>query len=306
MSLDQNLDNKSVEDGELDAISSFDDFLKELEEAEKNLHITATDAVVEIDGSFDDSPSAEFDVQETAEEFAAEEFAFETFAPVESRPMSSPKSSSPSPAPAMSAATKQQISDLHVKISMLEEERDELRKMAQRRQNDFENFRKRTERERSETFENILAKLSSKMLPVLDNLSRALDSAKTFSPEKTPEFEQFAQGILLVNQQLTDVLSEMGLQRVPSVGNPFDPYFHEAVATIETDETEPGMVMEELLPGFKIGKQVVRAAMVRVSVPLPGAAATAPSAAATAAAADDEILSLEAPASESDNTDVNE
>lgn len=265
MNLDQNLNNQSVEDGDVDAMASFDDFLKELEEAEKSLHITAVDTVVEIEESFDDSPSASPELQAAVEEFAAsEEFALETFAPVESR-----SASAPAAAPAMSAATKQQISDLHVKISMLEEERDELRKTAQRRQNDFENFRKRTERERSETFENILAKLSSKMLPVLDNLSRALDSAKTFSSEKNAELEQFTQGIMLVNQQLTDVLSEMGLQRIPCGGHTFDPYFHEAVATVETADYEPGTVVEELLAGFKIGKQVVRAAMVKVSVALP-------------------------------------
>lgn len=270
MNLDPNVKNNSVEDGELEAVASFDDFLKELEAAEKSLHITASDAVVEIDESFDDSPAADIEIQT-----AAEEFALETFAPVaESRSVSLPKSSS-APAPAMSAATKQQISDLHVKISMLEEERDELRKTAQRRQNDFENFRKRTERERTETFENILAKLSSKMLPVLDNLSRALDSAKNFSSEKNVEFEQFTQGIMLVNQQLTDVLSEMGLQRIPCAGNPFDPHFHEAVATVETADHEPGTVVEELLAGFKIGKQVVRAAMVKVSVALPVQAAAA-------------------------------
>jgi molecular chaperone GrpE len=261
MSLERNLKDKSVEEGELDAIASFDDFLKELEEAEKSLHITAVDSVVEVEGSFDDSPSGEFDIQAAAEEFALETFA----APEQVSALASEKS-------------KQELHDLHVKISVLEEERGELRQMLQRRQTDFDNFRKRTERERSETFENILSKLSSKMLPVLDNLSRALESAKRYSGESAAEFDRFTEGILLVNQQLTDVLFEMGVQPIACVGSPFDPHFHEAVATVESSEAEPGTVIEEMMTGYKIGKQVVRPAMVKVSVAVsaPTAAAVTP------------------------------
>jgi molecular chaperone GrpE len=256
----ENLNDKSFEEIELEAVSSFDDFLKELEEAEKNLHITATDTVVEVEDSFDDSPSADYEVQA-----AAEEFALETFAAAEG-PGASLRDKS---------QTANEINDLRVKISTLEEERGELRQALVRRQTDFDNFRKRTERERSETFENILSKLSSKMLPVLDNLSRALESSRQLSSEKVPEFEHFVQGILLVNQQLTDVLEEMGVQPILSVGHQFDPHFHEAVATVENAGEEPGTVVEEMLTGYTIGKQVIRPAMVKVSV--------APSVAAPAA-----------------------
>jgi molecular chaperone GrpE len=247
MSLEQDLNDNSLEEIELEAVASFDDFLKELEEAEKNLHITATDTVVEVEDSFDDSPSADYEIQA-----AAEEFALETFASPEGQVVSARDRS-------------HEIHDLKMKVSTLEEERGELRQTLLRRQTDFDNFRKRTERERSETFENILSKLSSKMLPVLDNLSRALESSKQFSSEKAPEFEQLVQGILLVNQQLTDVLFEMGVQPIASVGLAFDPHFHEAVATVEAD-AEPGTVVEQVLTGYKIGKQVVRPAMVKVSV----------------------------------------
>ena len=246
MSLEQNLKDESA-----NGVESFDDFLKELEEAEKNLSISE-DLVVEVEDSFDDSQSSDFDVQA-----AAEEFVLETFSAPESRSASARERSS---------SSKHELQQLQIKISGLKEERDDLHKLLLRRQNDFDNFRKRTERERSETFENILGKLSSQMLPVLDNLSRALESADQVAAKKSKPFEQLIEGILLVNQQLADVLGEMGVQPIASVGQPFDPHFHEAVATVENGEKEPGTVIEEVLTGFKIGKKVIRPAMVKVSV----------------------------------------
>jgi molecular chaperone GrpE len=253
MSLEQNTKDKSVNEVEveLETPTSFDDFLKELEEAEKSLHITATDTVLEVEESFDDSPAVDFEIQP-----AGEEFVLETFAAAEDQGGSAGNIPS----------SKHEMHELRVKISGLQEERGELRQALQRRQTDFDNFRKRTERERGETFENILAKLSSQMLPVLDNLSRALGSADQVPTEKSKEFEKFIEGILLVNQQLTDVLLEMGIHPIASVGQPFDPHFHEAVATAPDGEKEPGTVIEEILTGYKIGQKVIRPAMVKVSV----------------------------------------
>ncbi len=151
MSLEQNLKDESA-----NGLESFDDFLKELEEAEKNLSIS-DDLVVEFEDSFDDTQSSEA-------QSATEEFALETFAAPE------PKS-----IPANDRAAAQELQKLQLKVSSLEEERGDLRTLLQRRQNDFDSFRKRTERERSETFENILGKLSAQMLPVVDNLGRALE-----------------------------------------------------------------------------------------------------------------------------------
>jgi molecular chaperone GrpE len=242
MSLEQNLKDESA-----GGLESFDDFLKELEEAEKNLSIS-DDLVVEFEDSFDDTQSSEIPN-------SAEEFTLETFAAPE------PKSHTANDR----AASAQELQKLQLKVSSLEEERGDLRTLLQRRQNDFDSFRKRTERERSETFENILGKLSAQMLPVVDNLGRALGSAEQVA-QKSKEFELFIEGILLVNQQLIEVLVEMGIQPIAPVGQPFDPHFHEAVATAEDSEKEPGTVIEEILTGYKIGKKVIRPAMVRVSV----------------------------------------
>jgi hypothetical protein len=160
MSLEPEIQDSSLKDIELEAVSAFDDFLKELEEAEKNLHITATDMVVEIETSFDDDGEA---VGLTVEQSVKTDFSlepFETFAAPAPPPVV-PLPSAPPP------SSNQAVHELRMKIATLEEERAELRQAMLRRQTDFDNFRKRTERERSETFENILAKLSSQMLPVL-------------------------------------------------------------------------------------------------------------------------------------------
>jgi molecular chaperone GrpE len=250
MNLEPNLKDDPANEASL---SSFDDFLKELEEAEKSLSISG-DMEIEVEDSFDDTQSSNFDMQAVSEDFALETFA----PPAEPRPASAANGGD--------VASRQELQKLHIKVSTLEEEREELKKMVQRRQNDFDNFRKRTERERSETFENILAKLSAQMLPVVDNLSRALESAEQVSIAKSKEFQHFIEGILLVNQQVTDVLIEMGIQPINAVGQPFDPHYHEAVATAIDSEKEPGTVVEEILTGYKIGKKVIRPVMVKVSV----------------------------------------
>lgn len=246
MSLERNLKDKPVNEVELEAPTAFDDFLKELEEAEKGLHIDAGDTVLEVEESFDDSPEVDFAIPPPDDDFDLETFA--------------------SPEPHSDLTHGHEVNQLRIKITGLEEERGELRQALLRRQTDFDNFRKRIERERGETFENILAELSAEMLPVVDNLSRALESAEQVSAKKSKEFERFIEGILLVNQQLTEVLAEMGIQPVTSVGHPFDPHFHEAVATVENGEKEPGTVLEEILTGYKIGQKVIRPAMVKVSV----------------------------------------
>ena len=138
-----------------------------------------------------------------------------------------------------------------------------------RRQLDFDNYKKRVERDRSETFTGQISNLVKQMLPVLDNLNRALDFAAQHSEGRSQDFHQFFEGIFLVNQQLNEVLAEMGVQQVVSTGEPFDPHVHEAVATEISAEVPPNTVTGELLRGYRIGDRVIRAAMVKVSTAAP-------------------------------------
>ena len=233
--------------------NSIEEFFKELEAKEKALHISP-EMVIEIDeNDFND---------EEIPEFLHQDFS----APTSVSPKIVP-SNDFSPNTDLISKMENKISTLENQISKMEVERTELFENARRRTSDFDNFKKRTERERSETFRNQLGNLAGQMLPVLDNLERALNAATNLQKEKAQEFQQFYEGIVLVNQQLNEILAEMGIEPIASVGEPFDPHFHEAVATVETDEFLPHTIAEELLRGYRIGDKVIRPSVVKVASP---------------------------------------
>jgi molecular chaperone GrpE len=134
-----------------------------------------------------------------------------------------------------------------------------------RRQADFENYRKRIERERGETHNKIVADLARKLLPVMDNLGRALDAERTVEAEESKEFRHFLHGVELINKQLNEVLESLGITHIASIGEPFDPHLHEAVVTEPSDEYEPDTVIEEIARGYRIGDKLLRPSMVKVS-----------------------------------------
>ncbi len=134
-----------------------------------------------------------------------------------------------------------------------------------RRQADFDNYRKRIERERGEAYNRVVAEVTRKLLPVLDNLNRALDAEKSVETSESREFRHFLHGIELIGKQLNEVLESFGLQPIPAVGERFDPHIHEAVVTEPSDEYEPDTVIAELARGYRIGDQLLRPAMVKVS-----------------------------------------
>ena len=134
-----------------------------------------------------------------------------------------------------------------------------------RRQADFDNYRKRIERERGEAHNRIVADVARKLLPVVDNLARALDTERSVEAGESEEFRHFLHGVELISKQLNDVLESFGVQSIASVGEPFDPHVHEAVVTEASDEYEPDTVIEELARGYRIGDRLLRPAMVKVA-----------------------------------------
>jgi len=136
---------------------------------------------------------------------------------------------------------------------------------AARRHADFDNYRKRVERDRGDTHNRIVADVASKLLPVLDNLTRALDAERTFEAQESKEFRHFLHGVELINKQLNDVLESLGIQPIASVGQRFDPHVHEAVVTEPSDKFEPDTVSEEITRGYRIGDRLLRPAMVKVA-----------------------------------------
>ncbi|HEY2796682.1 MAG TPA: nucleotide exchange factor GrpE [Thermoanaerobaculia bacterium] len=130
-----------------------------------------------------------------------------------------------------------------------------LRKLAE-----FENYKKRSERERQEYFKIALAGFANDFLPILDNFQRALEHAR---PEDL--VSDFGQGVVIINRQLHELWKPYGLTPIDTSG-PFDPNLHEAVAKEETDRVPPNTILAELQRGYFLNDRLIRPAMVKVSV----------------------------------------
>lgn len=155
-------------------------------------------------------------------------------------------------------------------LARLEAEREEMRQMLIRRQADFENFRKRVERERREDRERAIASLGDSLLPVLDNFERAL------AAHQDPAYEDYRRGFEMIYRQLLELLASAGITRMESsVGKRFDPHLHHAIERVESAEHPEGTIVDELQPGFKFRDRVLRPAQVRVAV-RPGSRAASP------------------------------
>ncbi len=149
-------------------------------------------------------------------------------------------------------------------LAKLLAERDELRDTLIRRQADFENFRKRIERERLEDSRRAMGHLLHEILPVLDNFERAL------AVNDDPAYEEHRRGFELIYRQLWETLARQGLQRIDATGKAFDPHTQHAMERVETEEYEDGTVLETLQPGYSFRGKVLRPAAVRVAVHFAG------------------------------------
>lgn len=150
-------------------------------------------------------------------------------------------------------------------LKRIQSENAELKDRLARRQADFENYRKRIDRERSDTYNRVVVDIASKLLPVLDNLKRALESEASVEASESDEFRHFLSGVDLIYKQLNGVLEALGVTPIPSVGEQFNPHVHEAVVTEATDEFEPDTVMQEIVSGYRLGDKLIRPALVKVS-----------------------------------------
>jgi molecular chaperone GrpE len=151
-------------------------------------------------------------------------------------------------------------------LKRLEGEVKELRESVARRQADFENYRKRMDRERAETYNRVVADIAAKLLPVLDNLKRALETEASLEASESDEFRHFLSGVDLIYKQLAGVLDALGVKPVLAEGEQFDPHLHEAVVTEPTDDYEPDTVIQEIVRGFRMGDKLIRPSLVKVAV----------------------------------------
>lgn len=130
---------------------------------------------------------------------------------------------------------------------------DQLRRMKA----EFDNYRKRVEKEKSEFFDMARGKVISGLLPVLDDLERMAVFAKSAEGE-------IASGVELIFQKMKAALSSEGLEEIGSVGRPFDPQFHEAIEMVASVPEQDGMVVEELQRGYTLQGRLLRPSRVRV------------------------------------------
>ena len=138
----------------------------------------------------------------------------------------------------------------------LKAERDQLVERLARMQAEFENARKRTEREKADYRDYAAASVVEQFLPVLDNFELALKAKGSA--------EQLRSGVELIVKQMEEVLRQMNVTPVPAVGEEFNPHHHEALGSVERDDLPDQHVAEEIRRGYKIREKLLRPAMVRV------------------------------------------
>ena len=145
------------------------------------------------------------------------------------------------------------------KLEALENKNAELEDRVKRQMAEFENFRKRTEKEKSTMFEMGAKSVIEKLLPVVDNFERGLNSIT--EEQRGPVYE----GMNMIYKQMMDELSKLDVQPIECLGEEFNPDLHNAVMQVETDEFESGIVAQELLKGYTYRGAVVRHSMVGVA-----------------------------------------
>ena len=139
----------------------------------------------------------------------------------------------------------------------IQEELDEINDRYKRILAEFENYKKRSSKEREQLYNNLKSDIVSSLLPVIDNLEKAVET-------KT-EDESYKQGIELVLKQFLDVLNSMGVEAIETVGTTFDPELHEAVSSVVDENLGEKEIKEEFRKGYKIGSKVIRHSMVVVA-----------------------------------------
>jgi molecular chaperone GrpE len=148
-------------------------------------------------------------------------------------------------------------------VQTVRRERDDYRDRLLRTTAEFDNYRKRVERERRELSEYAASELLKDVLPLVDDLERAL--AATPSADTAAALTGYRAGVELIHRQLMDLLRRRGVTAVEAIGLDFDPHVHQAVTQEPSSTHREGEVIEELRRGYKIGERLLRPAMVKVA-----------------------------------------
>jgi molecular chaperone GrpE len=145
-------------------------------------------------------------------------------------------------------------------VAKLATDLEDLRQTLLRRQADFDNYKKRIEKERAEDFKRTTARLIEAVIPSIDAFEQAL------AVHREPQYETYRRGFELIYKQLLDNIAKLGAERIDPTGKQFDPHMHQAMDRTETTEQEDGTVLQVFQPGYVFHGRVLRPAMVRVAV----------------------------------------
>lgn len=152
---------------------------------------------------------------------------------------------------------KQEDTNIENELVKTKQELEETTDRFKRIMAEFENFKKRSSKERDVLYSSLVADIITAFLPVQDNLEKAIQ-ART-------EDENFKQGIELVAKQISEIFKKFGVEEIETTGKPFDPELHEAVSMVQDETLGEKIVKEEFRKGYKIGNKVIRHAMVVVA-----------------------------------------
>jgi molecular chaperone GrpE len=139
-------------------------------------------------------------------------------------------------------------------------ELDDLRQTLLRRQADFDNYRKRTEKERQDDSKRATSRVIEALIPIIDSFEQAL------AAHREAEYENYRRGFELIYKQLLENITKLGAERVDPLGKLFDPHLHQAVDRAETKDEADGTILSVFQPGYVFNGRVLRPAMVRVAI----------------------------------------
>jgi molecular chaperone GrpE len=154
-------------------------------------------------------------------------------------------------------------------VGKLAKDLEDLRQTLLRRQADFDNYRKRVEKERAEDSRRSTARVIEALIPVVDSFDQALAS------HREPEYANYRKGFELIHKQLIDNIAKLGAERIDPLGLTFDPHLHQAMDRTETTDKDEGTILQVFQPGYLFHGRVLRPAMVRVAVHPTAASKTA-------------------------------
>jgi molecular chaperone GrpE len=152
------------------------------------------------------------------------------------------------------------VESADAEIAKLATDLSELRQTLMRRQADFDNYRKRIEKERTEDAKRHTARVIEGLIPIIDGFEHAL------AAHREAEYENYRKGFELIYKQLVDNVTRLGVERIDPLGKQFDPHLHQAMDRTETTSHEDGTILQVFQPGYIFYGRVLRPAMVRVAV----------------------------------------